>query len=926
VPILIHETGTLKGQAIRIDPDRLYTIGREDDCDVPLKDELVSRVHARLRGKGGRYFIKDNHSSNGTFVNDHPIAPTRELQSGDKLSIGTTILTFLSDADAGGGAGRTLGGYKLLQRLGRGGMGTVYRALQLSLNREVALKILSPELSQDPAFVERFLKEARSAGQLNHPNIVQVYDVDRDGGLTFYAMEFVAGGTVEDLLGKRGKLDLETALTHLTDAVKGLQYAELKQMVHRDIKPDNLMLTEMGTLKVADLGLALALQEGEAENTILGTPHFISPEQAKGLPLDTRSDLYSLGASFYRMLTGSTMFHGKQAQEIVRQQVKADPPSLREQLPDLPEAVEAMYQRLVKKEPAERFQTCAELLAELERIRTGRGSRKLVFTGLAALLLAVASGVFFLMNGGREAPNPPVINAPVDSGGTEKLEERVAEQREQLDRQRRENEALTARLELDHVAGQYSKDELLQALNQLADEHPGTKVEAQARERAKELAAEIAAERQRLLARAAEVDRAISRMESAVNTALEQRQFIDAYLALLRSGEIAAEWVDEARLKMARERLGESIRIALEEVTGKHLQTARTNLANEEFDRAREALGPARKLLEGAPRLPESATLVREQLAELDRSVTQLQSEIDVAEQNYRHALQTADLRAIRQDFDWVAFHRAERNLDFRSALAALEGLRDGLSTEEYRDYLAPRLEDLRFAAEDVERFLDAVEGDRLKDEEIVHPERNVRAAIKGLSSERDGVLLQVARSVGTASSVVRFETFNSMEACIGLLENRIERTPEQRLGLARTGLALSDGHLYLAVELLKSQMKYYDRSVGWTPAQREALDSVVIPTLSSEKLGSLLESVRADAPELGEQVKSLKERIEQEERALRLFEQALEPFREETPSIHFAEAAGHLEQLITSYNHTDFFLVAYEVFDGGRAAISLID
>ena len=926
MPILIHETGTLKGQAVRIDPDRLYTIGREEDCDVPLLDELVSRVHARLRGKDGRYFIKDDHSSNGTFVNDQPIAPTQELQSGDKLSLGTTILTFLSDADAGGGAGRTLGGYKLLQRLGRGGMGTVYRALQLSLNREVALKILSPELSRDPTFVERFLKEARSAGQLNHPNIVQVYDVDRDDGLTFYAMEFVAGGTVEDLISKQGKIDLEAALAYLADATRGLQYAELKKIVHRDIKPDNLMLTELGTLKVADLGLALAVHEGQAESAILGTPHFISPEQAKCQTLDTRSDLYSLGATFYRMLTGSTMFHGKQAQEIVRQQVKADPPSLREQLADTPEAVESLFQRLVKKDPAERFQSCTELLKEIEAVQAGTGSRKLLFVGLAIILPLVAAVVYFGLNNGQADREREVITTPAGSSDTNELEERMVEQGQQLERTRRENDALTARLQLDRVAADYSKDELFQALNKLAAEHPDTEAGSKASARAQELANEIAAERQTLLARAAQVESAVNAMETAAVKALEQQHFADAFLALLGSGDIPEDLSGDPRLKIARERLGDRIRMQLDEKARSLLEAARTALANQQFDQARTSIGGARLLTDGSGRLPETATVEREQLAGLDAAMNQLRSDVDTAEREYRRGLLTTDLRRLRQACDWSALHRAERELDFRSALSALEQLKGQMVTEEYRNYLELRAADLRCATEDVERFLRAADNGQLKNDEMAHPERNVRATIKGLSSERDGVLLQVSKSGGTASSVVRFEAFNSMEACLGLLENRVERTPQQRLCMVRAGLALAGGHLHLAIQTLKNQIQVYDAAAGWSTAQQQALAALVIPTHVSEKLDLLLESVQQQAPELSDEIAGLKARIEREEEALRLFEQALVPFRQATPSSHFAEAASNLEQLISSYSDTDFFLVAYDVFDGGQAAISLID
>src|SRR5262249_25370051 len=145
-------------------------------------------------------------------------------------------------AGARGLLGKTVAGYRILDRIGRGGMGTVYKANQVSLNRVVALKILSHKTAQDPAFVKRFHKEAQAAGRLNHPNIVQVYDVGSDGGLHFYSMEYIENGSVQDLATKEGKLGADLALSIILDAARGLEYAEKRGLVHRDIKPDNLMI------------------------------------------------------------------------------------------------------------------------------------------------------------------------------------------------------------------------------------------------------------------------------------------------------------------------------------------------------------------------------------------------------------------------------------------------------------------------------------------------------------------------------------------------------------------------------------------------------------------------------------------------------------------------------------------------------------
>ncbi|MFH0946584.1 MAG: protein kinase [Planctomycetota bacterium] len=926
MPVLIHEMGPLKGQTFRIEADRVYTFGREGTCDLPLDDELVSRLHARLRGKDGRYFLKDNHSSNGTFVNDQPIAPMRELQSGDKLSFGGTILTFLSDADAGGGAGKTLGGYKLLQRLGRGGMGTVYRALQLSLNREVALKILSPELSQDPAFVQRFLKEARSAGQLNHPNIVQVYDVDRDEGLTFYAMEFVAGGTVEDLIREHGRVDLDRTLGFLEDAARGLQYAEMKKIVHRDIKPDNLMLTEMGTLKVADLGLALALHEGTTEKTILGTPHFISPEQALGLTLDTRSDLYSLGTSFYRLLTGNTMYHGSQAEEIVRQQVKAEPPKIRDSRPEVPESVEQLFQKLVRKDPNERYQTCAELLEELAAIRAATGWHRRTFVVGAVLALAVAATLYFLLRDDGEVKGTPAAVQVVDSSQTDALAGKVAEQSAELEQQRLENDALSARMQLDQGSDQLSRDELLAALNELAKKYDGTVAAQAAREQASQIAGEIEAERQAAMARAEQVGAAVERMEAAVAAALAEGRFADALLAVHARGDALADVRTDARLEMASSKQLEEVRRQADAAVNDALTAARAALSASDFDQAREGLRETAALLLGGERVPEEFSSGRDLLESMHRSVGDLLAETDNIELQHQRALLAADLHLIRTGVDWSSCYRLQRNLKFAEALSLVEDLQRRMTTEEYRLYLSRRVEDLRLAAGDFDRFVSALSAGTLLNDEIPHPERNTKASIKELAREGDGILLKVTRSVGTASSVVRFDAFDSLEKYLELMDGRVERTPEQLLGMIRGGLAVAAANAHVAVAAVGDQIRAYEPALGWTVTQQQALAGLKIPTCESEKLDLLIDSILRQKPALKEAVSLLRERIAREERALRLFEEALQPFGSESPVIHFQEAAGKLEKIVNSYRGTDLFLVAYELFDSGRADIPLVD
>jgi serine/threonine-protein kinase len=207
---------------------------------------------------------------------------------------------------------KSLGGYELLSKLGKGGMGTVYKARQTSMDRIIALKILPPRLSRDEKFVERFLREARSAGKLSHSNIVSGFDVGEAEGYHYFAMEYVEGETLLELLKREGSLDEPQTVEIAIQITKGLAHAHAHGLVHRDIKPGNVIIAKDGTVKLCDLGLARSTEEDQsltAIGTALGTPHYISPEQIEGQThIDGRVDLYALGATLYHMVAGAPPF------------------------------------------------------------------------------------------------------------------------------------------------------------------------------------------------------------------------------------------------------------------------------------------------------------------------------------------------------------------------------------------------------------------------------------------------------------------------------------------------------------------------------------------------------------------------------------------------------------------------------------------
>lgn len=444
----------------------------------------VASVHCAIgRTKGGGWALKDMGSPDGTRVNGEKVDSAR-LVAGDRITVGTCELTIvdprarasapasasaspppasasqpvasapvppasapsspaspgtsaapalspvaldpLASTSARGASLPSIAGYTIERVLGKGGMGEVYLALQASLDRRVALKVLARRFEADREFVRRFQAEARAAAALNHPNVVTVYDVGEDRGTHYLSMEYMDRGNLEERLAERGKLPWREVLDILRDAASGLVYAEARGIVHRDLKPANLMQNHVGATKIADLGLATHVESEEAtsaDKKVFGTPHFMSPEQARGEKVDCRSDLYSLGATAYRLCSGHTAFEGTSAREILRAHQRDTPRPLRALAPEVPEDLEVLVARLMQKDPAQRYASAAELVRELDRIRSQSGASTTTsppaasprhtggLVALAALGL-VAAGAWWMF--GRGSP-PPKRAAPDDS-------------------------------------------------------------------------------------------------------------------------------------------------------------------------------------------------------------------------------------------------------------------------------------------------------------------------------------------------------------------------------------------------------------------------------------------------------------------------------------------------------------------------------
>jgi serine/threonine-protein kinase len=266
-------------------------------------------------------------------------------------------------------------GYTLIGKIGQGGMGTVYKAIQTSVNRTVAIKILSPQATKDKTYVTRFFQEAHAAGQLNHKNLITAIDAGAAGGLYYFAMEYVTGRSCRDLLNTKGPFEERKALDLALQMAEVLDHIHLHKLVHRDIKPENILLTPEGTVKLCDLGLAKSTAPQEQsltqEGLAVGTPYFMSPEQVRGdKDVDIRADLYSLGASLFFLTTGRHPYEGKSAAETMSLHLNAPVPDPRKAAP-LSEDFAHVIQKLMAKDRGERYQKPADLLDDLKKIQTG---------------------------------------------------------------------------------------------------------------------------------------------------------------------------------------------------------------------------------------------------------------------------------------------------------------------------------------------------------------------------------------------------------------------------------------------------------------------------------------------------------------------------------------------------------------------------
>jgi serine/threonine-protein kinase len=257
--------------------------------------------------------------------------------------------------------------YEIIDKVGSGGMADVYKAKDQRLNRFVAIKVLKPEYSSDKSFVNKFRGEAQSAAGLSHPNIVNVYDVGDDSGLHYIVMELVEGITLKRFIERKGKLDIKEAVGIGIQIAQGMESAHDNHIIHRDIKPQNIIISRDGKVKVTDFGIAKATNSNTITSNAMGSVHYLSPEQARGGYSDEKSDIYSLGVTLYEMLSGKVPFAGDNTVSVALLHIQGEAMPLRELDPDIPVSIDKIVQKCMQKRPERRYHSASELIADLKR-------------------------------------------------------------------------------------------------------------------------------------------------------------------------------------------------------------------------------------------------------------------------------------------------------------------------------------------------------------------------------------------------------------------------------------------------------------------------------------------------------------------------------------------------------------------------------
>ncbi|HPY74050.1 MAG: protein kinase [Planctomycetes bacterium] len=360
------------------------TIGRSPMCSLPLKDRKLSRIHCKVYYEQDNFYILDQQSTNGTFLNNVRINTPRRLKNDDVLLLGDTKIEVKMNVAQIPAREQEkelplfFDGYELIKEVGSGGLGVVYKAKKEATNEIVAIKVLKRTAASDPMMVRRFLKEARVCASLNHPVLLKVYDLGMVEERPYLVSEFVPGKTLSSIIHRQKKLDIKTALTITSDIAEALTYSHNLGFIHRDIKPSNMLVVlEPLQVKLIDMGMVKFLNESgfTIMGDTLGTPRYMPPEQIEDASsVNHLADIYSLGATLYHMLAGVPPYNNVRIKRLCEllDHFVTYPPEPIENLVDLPKDVIALVNKAMNRNPKARFQDTKSFQNEIKKIFRGK--------------------------------------------------------------------------------------------------------------------------------------------------------------------------------------------------------------------------------------------------------------------------------------------------------------------------------------------------------------------------------------------------------------------------------------------------------------------------------------------------------------------------------------------------------------------------
>ena len=366
---------------VDLDPHREHTIGRSLQCLVPIADRKLSRIHCSVMFQKDHFYLKDHQSTNGTFLNKQTVQKLERLQNGDVIKIGSTHITFvfergteeLPKKDDLVDEPKQIDQYEVLEKIGQGGIGSVYK-VRHSKNQEVfALKLLKPEAAQDNAMVTRFYQEARACATLNHPALVKVHDIGIYEEAPYLVLEFVPGSPLSSIIRSEKRLAVPVALSIAAQVAEALVYAHAKGIVHRDIKPGNILVSTETKVKIVDMGMVKMIHESgiTLSGQTMGTPRYMPPEQIEDASkVNHQVDIYALGATLYFMVAGVPPYHELRTKHLgeLLKHIVTTPPVPVESLVELTPAVAKLIARSMERDPKKRIPDAKTLVKEIQNV------------------------------------------------------------------------------------------------------------------------------------------------------------------------------------------------------------------------------------------------------------------------------------------------------------------------------------------------------------------------------------------------------------------------------------------------------------------------------------------------------------------------------------------------------------------------------